>query len=185
MSVLEKVRELLAPRVERSLAEAEQRRDRLAAEVAKLALPAALDEPGAKAALAKLDQQHRAAVDEVARLALAQVQARERDNAAAVEVEIGDLEAALAKYEGWAVARLDALRDMERATEAAREAARRFTAASSLLENATPPGCEAPRGFRLSATTMADVERENANLIGLIRKQVATVAAVRRGQEVA
>jgi hypothetical protein len=179
--------EKLAPQLKRRLDRADARRTELRMALDAIALDAELGEPGAAERFQELRERVGKATDEVSRLEAALAIARARDVAEQAETEISELEAALTRYEGFAAARGDAVRDQLAAIEAAKEAARRYQAATSLL-NMPPAGTTLPRGFTVGRgvdLTVETVEAENTYILGIVKSQVHTVVAFKRGEEAA
>jgi hypothetical protein len=179
--------EPLAPQLKRRLDRADARRTALRTELDALALDAELGEPDAAKRIQGIQERLGKAADEVTRLEAALATARKRDNASRAETEIGKLEAALRKYETYAVARVGALKDQLAAIEAVKVAARRYQAATSLL-NMPPSGTSLPRGFvvgQATDLTVAAIEAENGRVLRIIKQQFADVAAIKRGEEIA
>jgi hypothetical protein len=177
----------LAPQLKRRLDRADARRTALRTELDALALDAELGEPDAAKRIQGVQERLGKAADEVTRLEAALVTARRRDAADRAETEIGEQEAALRKYEGWAAARVEAVRDQLAAIEKAKEAARRYQAATSLM-NMPPAGTILPKGWTVGQgidLSVDAIEAENANVLRIVRTQVANTAAIKRGQEVA
>jgi hypothetical protein len=147
MSSTSKVGEMLLPRVRDRLAEAEANRDRLAQEVEKLALPAALDEAGATSKLAKVEREHAAVITEVERLKAAQREAERRDHQTAAEGQLAEMRQGLAEFERLMTARTKAAAAVDSAVTALAEAAERLRAGGLLIESMIPAGLMMPRGY--------------------------------------
>jgi hypothetical protein len=143
------ISDAITPRVADALALAVAKRDELAAEVAGLALSEFLD-PKVKAPRQKLEGELATVTAEVARLRLAQQQAETRDEQAAAEVEIAELNAGLAEFELAANARLAAAVALDKAAAELTEAWSRLRSASELVTAIVPQGCHLPRGYVLA-----------------------------------
>jgi hypothetical protein len=166
---------------------ANARRTALKVELDAIALDVELGDGAAVERHRDLQGQLAKAAADTERLQAALEIARKRDNASRAETEIGKLETALRKYEGYAVARVEALRDQQAAIEAVKAAARRYQAATSLL-NMPPSGTSLPRGFvvgQATDPTVAAIEAENGRVLRIIKQQVTNVAAIKRGEEIA
>jgi hypothetical protein len=166
---------------------ANARRTALKVELDAIALDVELGDGAAVERHRDLQGQLAKAAADTERLQAALEIARKRDNASRAETEIGKLEAALRKYETYAVARVGALKDQLAAIEAVKVAARRYQAATSLL-NMPPSGTSLPRGFvvgQATDLTVAAIEAENGRVLRIIKQQFADVAAIKRGEEIA
>src|SRR5262249_3796589 len=116
-------------------------------DIKRLAIGAALNEPGAKAAIVKLEREHVAAVAEVERLKLAQEQAVELDRIKAASDELASRQTQLAHFRKV----LDAsAKQAERFDQLAREIVStwgKMLAAEELIVMSLPSGTSTPPGY--------------------------------------
>jgi hypothetical protein len=151
-----------------------------------LALGSLLDKAGDGARLSVLEDELAPARIEVQRLQQAYVSACDMDRRAAAEIEIAELERQLERYQDWGAARVAAVADLERATELAVEAGRRYVAATSLLRDGLP-GHPLPRGLILDRNGMeagVDAVRHETDLIVThVKNLVRMTIRHRRGEE--
>jgi hypothetical protein len=151
-----------------------------------LSLDAQLDRHDARARLGQVESDLAAARVEVQRLQQAYSQALARDARKRAELEVGALKAAMSQYEGFAFARIAAVRDLEKSTKAATEAARRFLAATSLLQEGVL-GHGLPRGLLLGRDlemTMGAVEGETNAAVEHVRRLVNMTVASKLDQDI-
>jgi DNA repair exonuclease SbcCD ATPase subunit len=171
---------------------ANERRTALKAELDAIALDVELGDGAAIERHRDLQGQLAKAAAETERLEAALVQARRRDAATAAEADIAVLQDAAQRYQHYIHARLDAIRDLVKFGELARDAARRLVAANELLQSDLPPDCSLPRGLfvgrdigRDTGLTVDEVKCENANILAHIHGQIERITAAKRGQEAA
>jgi hypothetical protein len=179
--------EPLGPQIRQRLDRAHKRRLALKVEHDACALDVELGDQSAADKKRRLRQDLEKADAECVRLDAALQQAIGRDAKREADVDIAALQGQLAKYEGFAAARVDSMRDLTEATKIATEAARRFLAATSLMQTATPAGCELPRGLILGRdmdATVEAVEDETDRILERVRGLVRTTIAFRSGEEI-
>jgi hypothetical protein len=151
-----------------------------------LALGSLLDKAGDGARLEIVDSDLAACRSEVSKLQAAYVQALQADAGKRAEREVAALQDALTRYEGYANARITAMADLTRHTREATEAARRFLAATSLMQDGVDPDHLLPKGLilgrDLEASTRA-VEDETAAVLRHVKRLVRMTVAAKLGQE--
>jgi hypothetical protein len=142
--IIEKVRELIAPRVRNSLAEAEQNLVDLEAKLAPLYLSEVLDPAvtSERKALERKVAEARALID---RLRVAEQQAAQRDLRTLAEQDIAAIEAKRADYAAILAAHREAAGELDQACEQLATAYRRLQASSELVRAAAP--LPIPRGY--------------------------------------
>jgi hypothetical protein len=180
--------EPLGPQIRQRLERANGRRLALKVEHEACALDAEMGDQSAVEKQKRLRSDLEKADAECSRLEAALQQAIDRDAEREAEVDIAALRGQLAKYEGFAAARVDAMRDLTEASRAATEASKRFLAATSLMQNATPAGCELPRGLILGRdmeATIEAVQAETDRILEHVQGLVQTTITFRRGEEIA
>jgi hypothetical protein len=143
MPVTEK--EMLKPRIERSLAEAEARLAELEGKLAPLYLDEALD-PSVAAERKRLEREVAEARATVERFRLAEQEAARRDYRASAEQRISELKVQQVSFEKVLTAHREAAADLDSACEALAKSYRRLQASSALLRRVAPMG-ELPMGY--------------------------------------
>jgi hypothetical protein len=177
--------EPMAPVVTARLVRATEREAELAAKVAALALDELVD-PTIAQKREKLELDLAEAKADVVRLRQAERQAMERDARAKAEAEIVALQAALEKYESFAIARIEAAAEMAEATRIATEAGRKYQAATALLQDGIQ-GHALPRGLvlgRSAELSVRAVKDETDRILEHMRTIVRTSIAWKRGEEI-
>jgi hypothetical protein len=177
----------LSPQIARKLAEAEARQAEIEAAIAALALPVLLGEDGAAKKKERLEGQLADIKAETGRLTAALASAIDLEARQTVEKEVAALQEDIARYEGYAAARATAMKDLNEATKVANEAARRFLAATSLMQTATPIGCSLPRGLIIGRDLEVSeraVATENDYVLAAVRSQASTIIRFKRGEEI-
>ncbi len=169
MSVIEKVRQLLLPRVEKDLAAAEQRVAVLQAEVEATALAEFLDDAKAAARHRKARHDLDEAVAAVARLRLAREQATLRDQRTEADAELEAMRAGMAEFEKVMEARKAAAADIDAAVTSLADAYFRLKAGTQLVQMTIPDGLQLPRGY---------VGRDLKKLIAHALHKASRVAAI-------
>jgi len=176
----------LGPQIRQRLERANARRLALKTEHDACALDAEMGDQGAVEKQKRLRHDLEKADAECAGLEAALQQAVDRDSQREAEVDIAALKGQLARYETFGAARIQAMVDLTEATAVATAAARRFLAATNLLQTATPAGCELPRGLILGrdmeATTEA-VRAETNRVLEHVQTLARMTIAFRRGDE--
>jgi hypothetical protein len=177
----------LGPQIRQRLERANGRRLALKVEHDACSLDRELGDQGAAEKQKRLRQDLDKADAECVRLQAALQQAVDRDAERETEVDLAALKGQLAKYEEFGAARVQAVIDLTAATTVATEAARRFMAATSLLQDATPAGCELPRGLILGRdmeATIEAVQAETDRVLTHVKSLVSITIAYRRGEEI-
>jgi hypothetical protein len=177
----------LAGQVRRRLDEAKARLAALEDRARSLALGSLLDRAGDGARLEIVDGDLAACRAEVGRLQAAYASALDMDRRAPAEIQIADLERQLARYQDWGTARVAAVADLERATELAVEAGRRYMAATNLLRDGLP-GHPLPRGLIFDRNGMEAgvkaVREETGRVVSHVRSLVQLTIRHLRGEEI-